>query len=137
MKKIYTFQQNNNLPIGDGFSLCYFILATIGATWGLFSTIPVWWLQFFTYIIFIPYRVYMYICMNSYFLNAYEPQHFGRINGIVLLLVGITSFAAYPLNYVELSYFEGNFFWINFILTAATYLSTIFVVIIMHNRRTF
>lgn len=138
MKRIQTYCTENSLPLGSKFALAYYVLAVLGGVWGLLSCFArPWWLQFGTYVCMIPYRVFMYICMNTYLLQAYDPKVFGRVNASVLVVVGVASLLAYPLNSLELGFLEGNYFWVNYLLTSCTFLTTFGVVLAMFRRQSF
>ena len=62
---------------------------------------------------------------------------FGRVNASVLVVVGLASLLAYPLNSLELGLFEGNYFWVNYLLTSCNFLSTFGVIVAMFRRASF
>jgi MFS family permease len=107
-----------NLPLSFAFLGVTVIACTIT------SILPIVELQYFTYIVFISWRIFLFIVLYAFVAKAYSPKNFGRISSICLSIAGFVSFSITGLDDITVYYLNNNFVPMNLVLGLTSGVST-------------
>lgn len=104
-------------------SLSAFVTSTWGVLFSLCILLPYPELQYFSFVLQVIFRSFLYGGNASFIALLFPIHHFGKIYGMTLTLSGIVSLLQFPFFTMVLRVFEGDFLIINVVFLIFCFLS--------------
>jgi MFS family permease len=113
------------------------VLVALAAVFGALSCVPVDWLQYVTYSVFVPWRIFTFVAVSGYVMKTWDASVFGRLYGAILTIAGLTVFLSYAIDYIATKPLGGSYLWPNVALTSADLVTgaVFLVAMVLHRRR--
>ncbi|XP_076813140.1 equilibrative nucleobase transporter 1-like [Clavelina lepadiformis] len=118
--------QVNTKATSAGFAVTSF-LAVLFSIFVLIPSVP---LLFVAFLLQTTFRSFLYTVFSTYLITCFPEKHFGKLYGLTTLLASSITLLQFPLFYIVMEIFDGNFFVINMVLLFLTLLTFIHPIVL-------
>eukprot|EP01094_Clydonella_sp_ATCC50884_P027109 TRINITY_DN7655_c0_g1_i1.p1 TRINITY_DN7655_c0_g1~~TRINITY_DN7655_c0_g1_i1.p1 ORF type:complete len:349 (+),score=129.29 TRINITY_DN7655_c0_g1_i1:115-1161(+) len=109
-----------------GFTTSFVIICVSDLVWSVACLVPNIWVQLITFTFFSMSRPFVFAAMSAMIAELFGFVNYGKLYGILRFFGAVCTLLQYPLTYLAVDVFNGDFMWTNVILLACSLLSFLF-----------